>query len=244
MTRRLPAALLVLAAACGGSDAPAPSPSPTTASATPTRSATPTPTRTATPSPSASPTGVPLGTAGSYLRLTSGDQTIANVASCEEAYPELLDVSCDAITMDGGSMLWVAGTRDGRWVLRLHTFVGGSYVLRYEAADPAGTWGGFRVGAARLTGYGVDGLVAQVVHQGPERRRGYDILTWRKGGPLVLRAHRPDAPELRVVARENRLDDYEAAGSRFDYRQVRWDGSRFVVVAIGKVAASQVPPAA
>lgn len=256
MSPRAAAALLLLLAACGGSGSAGPSPSPSASPASPSptasasRTATPTPTRT-TASPTASPAfkGSPMTTTGAYLRLARDDQAVANVAACEEAYPDLLDVSCDDVAMDGGSALWVAGTaEDGtggrRWTLRLHAFVPaeGGYVLRYQADDPTGEWGGFRIGPARLTGYGVDALVVQVTYQGTQARRGYDILTWRKGGPLVLRAHRPPAPQLRVVARESRLDDYEAQGERFVYRQVRWDGTRFLSGVIGTVSAGKVPP--
>jgi hypothetical protein len=241
--------LLAVLAACGGPPAATPSPTPPAGPASPVPSRRPTPSRAPSPTPSPAVTGSPMTTAGAYLRLVPGGRAVAGVAACEEAYPELLDVSCDDVAMDGGTLLWVAGTLDAgggarRWVLRLLTFeaAAGGFLARYEAADPAGGWGGFRVGAARLTGYGVDGLVAQVVHQGSEGRRGYDLLTWRTGGPLVLRAHRPAAPQLRVVARENRLDDYEAAGGRFLHRQVRWDGARFVSVQVGRVPAGQAPP--
>ena len=251
MTRTASLALVALLAACGGdSPPPAPTPSPSVTSAAPTATATPTASRTASPKPSPTPSGTPMTTTGAYLRLARDPEPVPHVTLCEESYPELLDVSCGTVTLDGGVVLWVAGTRDGgdggrRWALRLHTFeeAAGGFVLRYAADDPAGGWGGFRVGAARLTGYGVDGLIAQVTYEGTARRRGYDILTWRKGGPLVLRAHRADADQLRVVARENRLDDYEAAGDRFTYRQVYWNGTAFASRRMGTVAASKVPPA-
>lgn len=254
--------LVLLLGACGG-DAPdrkVPLPSESLDLGSPSASPSPKPTvsPTASASPSASPsptgpppvTGEPLVATGAYLRLASGQQTV-NPAACEEAYPDLLDVSCDDFALDPGGVLWVAGTKDAgggerQWVLRLHTFVpsSGGYALRYEAVDPEGTWRGFRVLPAKLMGFGVDSVVVQVLLDGSDARRGYDILTWRKGGPLALRAHRAPAAQLRLVPKDLVLEEYAAnAAGAYAYRKVRWDGARFRLQTVGPIAANKVPPA-
>ena len=246
---------LALTAACSGGGDDESAPEPTARSASVTASAKP-----AGASKSASPTGkpspppkaVPMETTGALLSAASDDVPITAdpQSGCFDAYPEMLDVVCDTIRLDGGTVLWVSGTEDAgggqrRQVMRLHVFdePSGGYRLRFLARDAVGDWVGFRVGPARLTGHGVDGLVMQVVLTGD--RGAYDILTWRSGGPLILRAHRPVGRSLRVAAREQRLDDYEAgSGSRFTYRRVVWNGARMTIADYGTVRASEVPPPA
>jgi hypothetical protein len=268
VTRRTPLALAALAlssllVSCGG-DAPDrkdPLPSESVDLGSPTAKPTPKPTVSASvsKSPSASPTptgpppvtGDPMAATGAYLRLRNSDDAV-NPAACEEAYPELLDVSCDDFRLDAGGVLWVAGTQDAgggerQWVLKLHTFVPsvGGYVLRYEAVDPEGTWRGFRLLPARLTGFGVDAVVVQVLFDSSNSHRGYDVLTWRKGGPLALRAHRAELPGMRVVVKDLVLEEYSATAGNGNYahRRVRWDGTRFRIQTIGPVAPANVPPA-
>ena len=243
-----------LIAGCSGDSDDDAAPEPTV-SATATSSAAPaasakkaSPTAKASPPPKAVPmetTGALLAAASDAAPVTADPQN-----GCFDAYPDMLDVVCDTIALDGGTVLWVSGTEDAgggqrRQVMRLHVFEAssGGYRLRFVARDGVGDWTGFRVGPARLTGHGVDGLVMQVTMT--EDRRAYDVLTWRAGGPLVLRAHRPAGRSVRVAAREGRLDDYEAtSGSRFTYRRLVWNGARMTIADYGKVRASEVPPPA
>lgn len=190
---------------------------------------------------------------GAFLKATSGDQPVnADPESgCFDVYPGLLDVSCATVDLDGGTVLWIAGSEDAgdgqrRKVILVHTFdkASGGYLLRFLARDPSGGWTGFRLGPARLTGNGVDALIVQTTLAGDGA--SYDILTWRSGGPLVLRAHRAPARQLRVVAREGRLDDYQIAENPrfFVYRRLTWDGARIVIANFGPVPAKDVPPPA
>ena len=211
--------------------------------------------RKATASPTASPPPkpVPMGVDGAFLKAVRGGGVVTADPQngCFDAYPALLDVSCDDIPLDGGTVLWVAGTEDAgdgrrRRVLRLHTFDrdSGGYVLRFEARDPAGGWTGFKLGPARLTGHGVDALVVQTTLAG--NGATYDILTWRAGGPLVLRGHRAPARDLRVAARDERLDDYQVSDNPrfYIHRRITWDGAKLVVATYGRVRAADVPPPA
>ena len=247
-------ALTLLLASCSGDDDKA-EPKSAGATASATASAKP-----AAPKKSASPTAkvspppkaAPMDATGSLLRAAAADQPITAdpQTGCFDVYPEMLDVVCDTIKLDGGTLLWLSGTEDvgggqRRQVMRLHTFEEstGGYRLRFVGRDAPGDWTGFRVGPARLTGHGVDALVMQVVLTGD--RGAYDVLTWRAGGPLILRAHRPAARSLRVAAREERLDDYEAtSGGRFTYRRLVWNGAKVTIAEYGTVRASEVPPAA
>lgn len=242
------------AVGCSGGDEPEAAPSPTAArpsvSAAPTRSRAASPT--ATPSPPPKP--VPMTVTGAFLSAAAaaGDPVAADPETgCFDVYPGLLDVSCDTLQLDGGTLLWLAGTEDvgggqRRRVLRLLTFdsASGGYRLRFVSRDPAGGWIGFQIGPARLTGNGVDGLVVRTRLAG--NGASYDVLTWRAGGPLVLRAHRTPARDLRVVARENRLDDYQvSADPRFYiYRRIVWDGAQLTIANYGPVKAVEAPPPA
>ncbi len=252
--RRTAAVLVLVAVAgCSGGDKDA-APTPTGVTASASASAkTVAPSKTASPTAKASPPpkAVPMETAGALLEPASDDAPVAAdpATGCFDAYPDLLDVTCDTITLDGGTLLWVSGTEDAgdgrrRQVLRLLGFDSGSggYRLRFIARDGVGDWVGFGVGPARLTGHGVDGLVVRVGMSGD--RAAYDVLTWRSGGPLILRAHRGVGRSVRVVALEDRLDDYEAEGSRFRYRRLVWNGARMTIADYGLVRASQVPPPA
>jgi hypothetical protein len=243
---------LVLVVGCSGDDEPEARPSVRASAAVATRSAAP-----ATKKPVASPTAspppkpVPMSVAGAFLKPVRGGQSVAADPQngCFDAYPGLLDVSCDEIRLDGGTVLWVAGTEDRgdgqrRRVLRLHTFdaPAGGYVLRFEARDPAGGWTGFKLGAAPLTGHGVDALVAQTTLAG--NGASYDVFTWRAGGPLVLRAHRAPGRDVRVAARDQRIDDYQVSDNPrfYRYRRITWDGAKLVIADYGRVRAGDVPP--
>ncbi len=255
------AALLLAACSGGGTPDARPTPSRTAAptpSASPSPSPRPTRSASAKPSPTPSPavTGTPLGASGSALHLVSDGEVKSfgpNADDCAALYPDLLDVSCDELKLNGGSLLWVAGTSDGRWALRLLAFdvAAGGYRLRYQATDGTAVWTGFRLGATSLTGYGTDGLVVATLIGGSQPRRAYDVLTWRRGGPLVLRAHRTGLRLGRVVLAKGRVDEYEAlyaegdspcCPSRFVHRRVAWDGRRFLLATVGPVPAAKVPP--
>lgn len=248
-------ALAVLVAGCSGDSKDDAGPAPVGPSAAATASAKPVAagkSKAPTAKPSPPPKAVPMDTTGALLAAATDDAPVnADPQSgCFDAYPGLLDVTCDSIALDGGTLLWLSGSEDAgnglrRQVMRLHVFdqASGGYRLRFVARDPVGEWTGFRVGPARLTGNGVDGLVMQVALTGD--RGAYDVLTWRAGGPLILRAHRPVGRSLRVVNRDGRLDDYEAAdGSRFTYRRLVWNGARMTIADYGRVKASAVPPPA
>ncbi len=252
---RVLAITLVLGlAAAGCSDDSVPDAEPSPAAIRPTAVAKPRPSRSAAPTATASPAPKPqpLGASQAFLSATANEAAVTAdpQTGCFDIYPGLLDVSCDTLQLDGGTLLWLAGTEDlgsgqRRRVLRLLTFdpATGGYRLRFLSRDPAGGWTGFSIGVARLTGNGVDGLVVRTELAG--NGGTYDVLTWRAGGPLVLRAHRPPARDLRVVARENRLDDYQSAGRGFYlYRRIQWDGARMTIVDVGRVRASEVPPPA
>jgi hypothetical protein len=257
MSRRTIGSVLLAAAvlaACSGDGYPAGAPSPTSDLGTPTptaaaTTAAPRPTATPTKTPSASPsfTGAPLRNAGAFLRLVSGEEPVNDPC---EANAGLTDLACDDVALAGGGLVWVTGTQDAgggepQWVVRIYTFDRGQWVARYSGVDPEGTWRGFRVVPAKLTGFGTDALVVQLAIDSADERRSYDVLTWRKGGPLVLRGHRPDAPRLRVVVRDGYLDEYEqpTAGGRFTQRQLRWNGSALLLGVVGSVPPNRVPPA-
>jgi len=237
---------------CSGDAEPDTAPSPVAVG--PTAVAKPTKSRAAAPTPTKSPPPkpVPMEATGAFLNAVSDGEPVAAdpETGCFDVYPGLLDVSCDTAELDGGTLLWLAGTEDvgggqRRRVLRLLTFdpPSGGYRLRFISRDPAGGWTGFSIGPARLTGHGVDGLVVRTELAG--NGGTYDVLTWRAGGPLVLRAHRRPARDLRVVAREGRLDDYQVAeGGAYIYRRIQWDGARLTITDLGRVKASEVPPPA
>ncbi len=259
---------LVLAACSGDSGetlGPTESPEPTltaTPTATVSASATATATSSVKPSVTASTPGKAVGTpitaqGSSFQRTTSGGAiTISSGSSCEELYPELLDVSCDEVRLHGGSVLWVAGTEaagTGRqWVLRLHTFdeAAGGYHLAYTAQQADGGLG-FTVRGAKLIGFGVDSLVAITRLQGNPEYRAYDVFTWRKGGPLVLRAHRGALRLGRIALPGGTIEEYAAAvrpgeqpccPSRFVHNRLQWDGRQFLGASLGDVPAKDAPP--
>ncbi|HVE62514.1 MAG TPA: hypothetical protein VNB94_01750 [Mycobacteriales bacterium] len=243
---------IVALAGCSGDDEPEAVPS--RAAVGPTAVAPPARPRSAKPTakPSPQPKRVPLEAVGAFLSATADEGPVAADprTGCFNVYPGLSEQSCAALQLDGGTLLWLAGMEDigggvRRRVLRLLTFdpATGGYRLRFISRDPAGGWTGFSIGPARLTGNGVDGLVVRTELAG--NGGTYDVLTWRAGGPLVLRGHRPPARDLRVVAREGRLDDYQPVGGRFfQYRRIQWDGARLTIADFGRVKASEVPPPA
>ncbi|HVE98744.1 MAG TPA: hypothetical protein VNA12_06160 [Mycobacteriales bacterium] len=248
------AVVILMAVGCSGDDEePIARPSAVASTVAATRPASARPSASPTRTPSAPPRPTPMSVAGAFLRATSADAPVMVEPEygCFDAYPGMLDVSCDSVRLAGGSVLWIAGTEDQgdgqrRRVIRLHTFESstGGYQLRFVARDPAGGWTGFKVGAAPLTGHGVDAMVVQTNLAGDGA--SYDVLTWREGGPLVLRAHRAPARQLRVVAREQRLDDYQVSDNPrfFVYRRLTWDGARIMIADYGRVPASKVPPPA
>jgi hypothetical protein len=250
---------LALAAltACGNSS---PSAAPTTAPAT-VRPATarprttppaprPTATRPApTPTPTTPPpvTGDVVGTSGALLAYAPGGpaRKVTGTPDCAAVFPDLAGPRCGSLALDGGSLLWATGTVAGVPVARLLTLdaAAGGYVLRYEGRDDAHRWVGVRVAAATLTGHGTDAVVVLVRHQGGVAgQSSYDVLTWVKGGPLVLRATRSALADGRVAVRANALEEYAARGNgTWARRRLAWDGRYFRLAPM--VVAPTAPPA-
>jgi hypothetical protein len=251
----LPALAAFVLAACGGSTPQGPvvldptTPVPlTTAPPTGTPSASPgTPTPTVTPSPTPTtpppPTGVTVSAAGAFLGVAAPDQPrkVPNGADCSTVFPDITGPKCGALTLDGGSALWVTGRVDGVAVVRVLTQADAGYVTRYAGREGGSKWAAVNAWATPLTGRGADGLVVTV-----RLRDGaltYDVLTWVKGGPLVLRAHRPPLADGRLAPRDGRLDEYALVpDGRYARRIVAWDGRYFRVSSPSAVDAGRVPP--
>lgn len=245
-------AALAFLAACGGDD-PAPAPpiviptTPVPKSTAPRPSTQPTlrPTP-STPAPTTSPppSGTIVTTTGAVLSLAPSEQPrrVAGGADCGTVFPEVEQPRCDAIAMAGGSLLWMTGRVEGSPVVRLLTQdSSGGYVTRYAGRDDAGAWGPVKVFAAPLTGRGLDGLVVAV-----RLRDGaltYDVLTWLKGGPLVLRAHRGPLVDGRLVARDGTLIDYgQVPDGRYARRVIGWDGRYFRASRPSQADPATLPP--
>jgi hypothetical protein len=254
----LPLAPLLLGACGGGAPVAAPTTAPTSPAASRPATPRPTPTKaraTATPSRPASkapttpppPTGDPIGTQGAFLALVPPDRprVVNGAADCATVFPEVAGARCGALDLAGGSALWVTGTVDGVPMVRVLTQEDAGYVTRYAGRqDPAAVtsaWRSVTALAAPLTGQGTDGLVL-LVRLG-DGAATYDVLTWVKGGPLVLRAHRGPLADGRLAARNGRLEDYALLpDGRYAHRTVAWDGRWFRLGPADGVAATQVPP--
>lgn len=247
-------ACLLLAAGCGGSGKPAaapttkppttraPKPSPTRR---PTPPPTPTPTPTATPSPTPAPvTGVVLSRSGAFLALApaSTGRRIPGTADCAKAFPDVEAARCGGFDLAGGSLLWGTGTVEGSTVVQLLVRdATGAYVPRYEGRDDTGAWTAVRVSAAPLTGQGTDGVVVDV--RQVSGALTYDVLTWVRGGPLVLRAHRSPVPDGRLAVRGDGLAEYGHGGDgNWVSRAVRWDGRYFRLGSGAAARPAEVPP--
>lgn len=228
------AALLVVTA-CGGSDPePAATGSPSTAK--PTASATTakpkpkpkpakTPSRTPTPTTPPPATGDPVGTEGALLRLAEGGQPRGG-NDCGAIVPDMTTPECTALKTSGGTLIAATGRLNSRKALRLLVQTSNGYVPRYEGVDPSRSWRSTRVYATPLTGQGTDGIVFAV--RLTDGALTYDVLTWVKGGPLVLRAHRPAIADGRLAPKDGALEEYElATDGSFVKRRLAWDGRRF-----------------
>lgn len=235
MTRApLPVAALaaVLLASCGGSppDPPAASETPTPSATTkkprpkPSKTPTPTPTPTATTPPPV--TGDPVGTAEALVHLVSGDPRPGN--DCAALVPDMVRPVCTALKTDGGTLLSVTGRLDGRKAVRLLVQTQDGYLPRYEGRDDGRSWASLKAYTAPLTGHGTDGVVFVV--RLTDGGLTYDVLTWVKGGPLVLRAHRTPLADGRLAPKDGALDEYElAVDGSFVRRRLAWDGRRFLL---------------
>ena len=239
-------------AACGGEDPePGPpiviptTPAPATTKPRPTTKPTQRPTPT-TPAPTTSPppSGTIVTTTGAFLALAPAEppRRVTGGADCGTVFPEVQQPRCDAIAMAGGSLLWVTGRVEGSPVVRLLTQdSSGGYVTRYASRDDAGAWGPVKVFAAPLTGRGLDGVVVAVRLNGGALT--YDVVTWFKGGPLVLRAHRGPLTDGRVVARNGNLEDYALVpDGRYARRVIGWDGRYFRASRPSAVPPEALPP--
>lgn len=252
------ATLLVAATACGGGDpaaaptttAPArrttaaPHPTATRATRTPTpRPTSPTPT---TPPPV---TGDVVGTNGALLAFAPGGpaRKVTGTPDCAAVFPDLAGARCGSLKLDGGSLLWATGDAAGVPVVRLLVLdpAAGGYVPRYEGRDDAHRWVGVSVRPAALTGRGNDSVVVVVRHQGGVAgQASYDVLTWVKGGPLVLRATRSALADGRVAVRAAWLDEYAARGNgTYARRRLAWDGRYFRLAPMVVAPGSEAPPA-
>jgi hypothetical protein len=242
-----PALVLALVlAACGGSPprpSASPSPSPTVSKKPkpkPKPSTTP-PTPTATTPPP--PSGEPMTTAGAFLALEPPSEPVrvANTADCGTVFPDLAGARCGVVPMEAGSLLWGWGTTEGHNALRLLTQDGsGGYVRRYAAAEGRTRWTGVQVFAAPVIGAGPDGVGVVIPLVGGAAT--YDVLTWVKGGPLVLRAHRGAVPEGRLAPVEGGLAEYlRQPDGVWVKRRVAWDGTRFLLSEGVRVPERAVP---
>jgi hypothetical protein len=252
------ATLLVAATACGGGDRPAAAPT-TTAPARrvtppaprPTATRAPARTPTATPTPTSPPpvTGDVVGTNGALLALAPAGpaRKVTGTPDCAAVFPDLATVRCGSLTLDGGSLLWATGDAAGVPVVRLLVLdtAAGGYVPRYEGRDEARRWVGVRVDRAALTGRGDDAVVVVARHQGGVAgQASYDVLTWVKGGPLVLRATRSALADGRVAIRAAWLDEYAARGNgTFARRRMAWDGRYFRLAPTVVAPGAEAPPA-
>jgi hypothetical protein len=236
------AALVLLGGCSSGTPAAKPTPAPTSAKPKPhpkpkpkpSGSATPTPTPSATTPPPV-PTGDAVGTAGALLAVVAAPgpaRKVGGAADCASVFPEVTRPTCGGATLDGGGLLWVKGRMDGAGYVRLlvQDPASGAYVARYQGRDDGRSWKSVSIAAAPLAGHGTDGVlvVARLVDGGAT----YDLLTWVKGGPLVLRGHRPPLADGRVAARDGGVDEYaRAVDGTYVRRRVGWDGRQFVVTA-------------
>jgi len=224
----------VVLAGCGGS-----SPEPV-ASETPTPSATtkkprpkPKPTKTATPSPTPTATtpppvtGDPVTTAESLVALV--DPGVPRQGSeCRALVPDMATPACLAVKTDAGQLVSATGRIDGRKAIRLLVQTPNGYVARYEGRDDGRSWAQLKVYATPLTGQGLDGVVFSV--RLTDGALTYDVLTWARGGPLVLRAHRGPVADGRLVPRAEGLDEYaQAVDGSYVLRRLAWDGRRFLI---------------
>ena len=245
---------MLAAVACGGNASPPsgpialdPTTRPPTATAKP--SAKPTPKKTPSTKPPAAPTTSPppsggtVGTAGAFLKIAPPEppRTVAAGTDCGKVFPEISGARCGTLTLDGGSALWVTGRTEGAVVVRLLTQDKTGYVTRYTGSEPPAGWLDVDAFAAPLTGHGTDGLVVVVrTHDGAA---SYDVLTWVKGGPLVLRAHRGPLSDGRVVAKAGTIQEYALVpDGRYARRTLAWDGRYFRLSARTGVPAESAPP--
>lgn len=249
--RRLVPFVLLLATACGGSGTPSADPTtppPTTVSAKPkpkpTPSKTPIPTVTPSPTPTAV-TGVVLGRSGALLALAppSTGRRVQGTADCAKAFPDVEAPRCGGLELAGGSLLWGTGTVEGSTVVQLLVRdASGAYVPRYEGRDDTGAWTAVRVSGAPLTGQGQDSVVVDV--RLVSGALTYDVLTWVRGGPLVLRAHRSPLADGRLAVRGTELAEFGHGGAGgWISRAVRWDGRYFRLGSGVAAKPSEVPPA-
>jgi hypothetical protein len=251
----LAAAAALLLAGCsggGGASAGPTTPPPSTASAKPkpkpTATRTPTPTPTATTPPPV--TGAVIGTSGAVLARTDPGpaRKLGSTPDCAVAFPDLEGARCGGLDLDGGGLVWGAGSDEGAGVVRLLVLDkgAGGWVVRYEGRDRDGTWGppetAATVTALPLTGHGTDSVVVRV--RTSSGALSYDLLTWVAGGPLVLRAHRGPLDDGRLGANKAGLDEYISSGDgTYVRRLVAWDGRHFRIGAGTRVPGTKVPPA-
>jgi len=181
--------------------------------------------------------------AGAFLALVPDAQPVrvSNASNCGAIFPDLAGARCATVAMDAGSLLWGSGTREGRKVVRLLTQdASGGYVPRYEGAEGRTRWGDVRVVTAPVIGAKPDGVGVVVPLAGGAAT--YDVLTWVKGGPLVLRAHRGALPDGRLGPVEGGLAEYlHQADGAWIMRRVAWDGRQFLLSAGSRVPESAVP---
>jgi hypothetical protein len=234
----------VVLAGCGGS-----SPSPAASSSeTPTPSATtkkprpkPKPTRTPSPTPTATTpppvTGDPVTTAEALVALAEPGEPRGGT-ECRALVPDMATPVCLAVRTDAGQLISATGRIDGRKAIRLLVPTDKGYVARYEGRDDGRSWAQLKVYATPLTGQGLDGVVFSV--RLTDGALTYDVLTWVKGGPLVLRAHRGPLADGRLAPRGDGLDEYaKAVDGSYVLRRLAWDGRRFLVTK--GVRATSVP---
>lgn len=254
MRRLAPLVLLLAGVACGG-DSPRSEPvgleptvAPTTTAPRPSVKPTARPTATTpppTPTTPPPPTGATVGTGGAVLAVVQpgAPRKVAGGTDCSAVFPDISGPKCYALTLDGGSALWVTGRVDGVAVVRVLTLdeAAGGYVDRYAGREGGARWNAVNAFVAPLAGHGNDGLVVTV--RLLSGALTYDVLTWVKGGPLVLRAHRPPLSDGRLAAKDGRLDEYALVpDGRYARRTLAWDGRYFRLSAPTGVPPEAAPP--
>jgi hypothetical protein len=255
------------AAPSASSVPPSPSASPSASASvtpSPTVSATPSPTPTPKPTPPkpTTPPGKPLTANGAYLE-TSEDENLTDPDpenGCEVHDPDLDEVRCGVVAMAGGTATWITGRErhnlpgadEPRIVVRLYRrLANGTDSMVYVGLGEPGQWAEAEVRVGSLTGQVRDALVVVVTFRGSGTQAGYDVVTWRAGSPMTLRAHHAEGSHAQIFVRSRGyVSTYEADYSdgapnccpnAWTHDNVYWDGSLF---RLRKFANVSSPPSA
>ena len=241
---------------------PTETPSATTA-ATPSVSPTPaqtTPAPAQTTQPPAPAPGQPMSVTGAYLKTSEDPNVTAPDPEngCMVHDPDLNDVKCGVEQLAGGTATWVVGreknllpnANEPRLVGRIYArLANNTDELRYVAIGSPGVWSAIDVRVASLTGQTKDTLVVEVVFQGSGVLRGYDLVTWRFGRELALRAHHEEQNKAVVKIMNKGVETYAAdlsdgapncCPNSYTHDRATWDGAQFRLTKLPNVP--QPPP--